>query len=71
MKILSSFTHSHVVPNQSFFLLLNTKEDTLKNVGNQTVDSSHRLHMEKKYYRGAWKFVISLEWSFHSKNKGV
>jgi len=25
----------------SFFLLLNTKEDILKNVGNQTVDSSH------------------------------
>ncbi len=25
----------------SFFLLLNTKEDILKNVGNQIVDGSH------------------------------
>ncbi len=27
----------------SFFLLLNTEEDILKNVGNQTVDGSHWL----------------------------
>jgi len=27
----------------SFFLLLNTKEDILKNVGNKTVDCSHWL----------------------------
>jgi len=34
MKILSSFTHPQVVPNlYELFLLLNTKEDILKNVG--------------------------------------
>ncbi len=27
----------------SFFILLDTKEDVLKNVGNQTVDGSHCL----------------------------
>jgi len=27
----------------SFFVLLNTKEDILKNAGNQTVDGSHWL----------------------------
>ncbi len=33
---LSSFTHPEVVPTcMSFFLLLNTKEDILKNVDNQ------------------------------------
>jgi len=42
MKILSSFTHPQVVPKMyEFFLLLNTKEDILKNVGNQTVDGSN------------------------------
>jgi len=34
MTILS-FTHPYVVPNLYEFLLLNTKEDILKNVGNQ------------------------------------
>jgi len=38
MNILSSFTHLQVVPNLYEFLLLNTKEAFLKNVGNQTVD---------------------------------
>jgi len=44
MKIsLSLFTHPHVVLTlyKSFFLLFNTKEDILKNVGNQKVDGSH------------------------------
>jgi len=27
----------------SFFLLLNTKEDILKNVGNQTVEGTHSI----------------------------
>jgi len=30
------FTIPKVIPNLNFFLLLNTKEDILKNVGNQT-----------------------------------
>ncbi len=35
MEILSLFTDLQVVPNcTSFFLLLNTKEDILKNDGN-------------------------------------
>jgi len=38
MKILSSFIHPQVVSN-----LLNTKEDILKNVGNQTADGPHWL----------------------------
>ncbi len=41
MKIMSSFTHSHVIPNMYTFLMLNTKEDILKNAGNQTVDGLH------------------------------
>jgi len=38
-----------------FFLLLNTKEDILKNVGNQTVDSSHwrQLYLFS-YYGSQW-----------------
>ncbi len=32
----------------SLFLLLNTKEDILKNVGHQTVDGSHDLHSMEK-----------------------
>jgi len=32
MKILSSFTHLYVVPNLTFFLLQNIKEDILRNV---------------------------------------
>ncbi len=40
----SSFTHSQVFQAyMSFFLLLNTKEDILENVGNQTVDGTHWL----------------------------
>jgi len=40
--ILSSFTHRQVLPNlYAFLYLLNTKQDILKNVGNQTVDGSH------------------------------
>ncbi len=43
-KIMSSFTHPQFVPNlYYFFLLLNTKEDILNNVGNQTVDGSHSI----------------------------
>ncbi len=34
MNILSSFTHPQVVPNLCIFLLLNSKEDIFKNVGN-------------------------------------
>ncbi len=37
MNILSSMFQTWM----SFFLLMNTKEDMLKNVGNQTVDGSH------------------------------
>ncbi len=37
MKMLSSSTHLHVIPNLYFFLLLDTKDDILNNVGNQTV----------------------------------
>ncbi len=49
IKILL-FTQPQVVPNLSFFLLLNTKEDILKNVSDQTVDSNHWLpHYEKIY----------------------
>lgn len=44
MLILSSFTHSSSCSKPvSFFLLLSTKEDNLKIVGNKTVDDSHRF----------------------------
>ncbi len=39
MKTFSSFTHPHLY--ELLFFLLKTKEDTLKNVGNQTVAGSH------------------------------
>ncbi len=42
MFILSLFTRCHVVPNPLIcILVLNTKEDILKNVGNQTVAGPH------------------------------
>jgi len=41
MKILPSLTHSQVV---SFFLLMNTKEDILKNDWNLTVVRFNKLH---------------------------
>ncbi len=31
---------SQVIPNMYMFLMLNTKDDILKNAGNQTVDGS-------------------------------
>jgi len=48
MKILPSFTHPQVVPNlyelilYSFFLL-NTKENIVKDVCNQTVDGPQNI----------------------------
>jgi len=43
----------------SFFLLMNTKEDILKNVSNQTVAGPHRL----PYYEGKilWKSMGSIK----------
>ncbi len=51
MKILSSFTHP-VFPNlYEWFVLLNTKEDILKNEGNRAVlDQSICI----SYYRSQW-----------------
>ncbi len=44
MKIVSSFSHPHFVPNcMSFFLLLNTNKDIFKNIDNQTVAGSQCL----------------------------
>jgi len=52
-KILSSFTHPQVVANLSFFLLLNTKEDVLKNDWNfGTID----FHSRKK--KILWKSMM-------------
>ncbi len=42
MKILTSFTHPHVIPNPYEFLsYVEHKEDILKNAGNQAVDGPH------------------------------
>jgi len=43
MTIVSSFIQPQFVPNQysMFFLMLNTKEDILKIVSNQTVSGAH------------------------------
>ncbi len=40
VKIQSSFIHTHAIPNlyECFFFLLNSKDNILKNMGNQTVD---------------------------------
>ncbi len=52
MKILSSFTHPQVVPNlYEVFVLLNTKEDILKNVGNRAV-LGHQYFFS--YYGSQW-----------------
>ncbi len=42
IQMISSVT-SPIVPNLWEFPRLNTKEDILKNVGNQTADGSHWL----------------------------
>ncbi len=43
-KIMSLFTHPHLIPHLYVcFSGLNTKENILKNTGNQTVDGSHWL----------------------------
>ncbi len=41
MKICNLLTFKFLHTYMSFFLLLNTKEDSLKNVGKQNVDGSH------------------------------
>ncbi len=43
IKMLSSYTQPHVVPNLYSFLSVNIKEDILKNAGYQTVDGPHCL----------------------------
>jgi len=43
ISILSSFTHPQFVPNIK--LILNTKEEILKNGGNQTVDIGGKKSM--------------------------
>ncbi len=44
MKMLSSFSHPHVVPNLHEFLsYVEHKKSILKNAGNQTVDGPHWL----------------------------
>ncbi len=41
MNILLSCTHHPLQTCMSFFLVLNTNQDILKNVGKLTVDGSH------------------------------
>jgi len=43
LKLCNLFTLKLFQTCMDFFLLLNTKEDTLKNMGNQTVDGPHCL----------------------------
>jgi len=45
---MSSFTRPQVVSNvYEFLFLLNTKEDILKNVGNQRVNGPHSIAKNK------------------------
>ncbi len=54
-KIKSQSLFTQVVPNLfEFFLLLSTKEEILKNVGNQTVDGSHWLPLYFCPYISQW-----------------
>jgi len=49
----------------SFFLLLNTKQDILKNVGNQTVDGTHSIFfptMEVNGYHQLFDYLHSLKY---------
>jgi len=50
MKIQFLFTQT----SMNFFLLLNTKEDILKNVGNQKVDVPHSIFLL------LWKSMLSI-----------
>ncbi len=57
MKIVSSFTHAQVVPNlYAFFVLPNTKEDILKNVGTEqswgNIDFHIGMGTETRYLIG-------------------
>ncbi len=55
VKIMS-FIHPHDFPNLYEFLLLNIKEDILKNVGTQIAAAAIDFHSKKKmsYYGNQW-----------------
>lgn len=55
MKVLPSFTHSHVAPNMTDFFLQNIKEDILKNVGNSFDFSLNYTFNKFKRIRGSKK----------------
>ncbi len=65
MKILSSFTHPHVIQNLfDFFLLCNTKEDILKNVSNADV---HIVKVNVVQNNQAPKMGSRIAWSWSKK----
>ncbi len=53
MKILSSFTHPQVVPNQKFLCSAKYKLRYFDNVGNKAVDF-HSYFFLSPYYRSQW-----------------
>ncbi len=60
MKILSSFTHPHIVPNlYEFLFILNIKEDILKNTVNQTVAINPALEVNGNQQQfGSSKYLL-------------
>jgi len=58
MKIPLSFTRPELFKTcKSFFLLLNTKEDVLKNVSNQTLQGPHWLFSKISLFHKAKKWM--------------
>jgi len=55
--IISSFINPQVVPNQSrsFFVLLNTKEVILKNMGNQPVELMDQIDFHNMWKKILWQ----------------
>lgn len=50
-EILSSFTDPDVIPNTTFYLLQNTKEDRLKNAGDKTTTEYIGFHCMNTNHR--------------------
>ncbi len=58
--ILLPFTALHYSPSTCFFVVLNTKEDILRNVGNQTVESESDMTYDQVYGDPYSEFVFCI-----------
>jgi len=67
MKILSSYTHPQFVSNLNLFLLLNIKEDILKNVSNHTYGANYVPKLNKQIQHFANKLNLLCEGKLDSQ----